>query len=158
MVNLSHWVNKEATVTYKNGQTDSYKVKRCPSNYLYYEVGNLPYTIDGIHLPNPDFDIIKIQPTMNKKAEQLKKQIKELQEQLDNIERSIPEGFGADKVYKFLYNCPDDGLDAIFWGKNTEEGEDYWLNVSLNRNKRTDDDTIQLQKWIIESYRKQLGK
>ena len=157
MVNLEHYVGQEVLVTLKNGHTDFYKVERYIGNLLYYMIGQLPYTIDGVYCPNPDFDIIKIEP-MNK-ITQLKKQIQELQAELKRLENEnkIPDGFDAERAYKFLSGDCDDGLDALFWGKNTQEGEKYWFDISVDNKNPTDKDVIQLQKWIIESYRKQLG-
>lgn len=158
MINLEHWVGQEVLVTYRNGKTGSYRVERS-SGGLYYKISKPKaiYTINGIYTPNPDFDIIKIEP-MNKIA-QLKKQIQELQAELEKLENEhkVPEGFDAERAYKFLNGNKDDGLDAIFWGKNTQEGEDYWMDISVEDKDPTDKDIIQLQKWIIESYKERLG-
>lgn len=157
MVNLENWVDQEVLVTYRNGTTGSYKVERATENRLYYRISGLLYTIAGIHPPVPDFDIIKIEP-MNRIAH-LKRQIQELQAELEKLENEhkVPEGFDAERAYKFLNGDKTDGLDAIYWDKNTQEGEDYWMDISVEDKDPTDKDIIQLQKWIIESYRKQLG-
>lgn len=157
MVNLEHWVGQEVLVTYRNGETGSYKVERATENHLYYRISDLFYTIDGIYTPNLDFDIIKIEP-MNKK-ERLKKQIQELQAELKELENAqrIPHGFDVEKAYKFLNGDENYGLNALSWGNNTQEGLYYWKNISTGDKNPTDKDIIQLQEWIIESYRKQLG-
>ena len=157
MINLEHWVGQEVLVTYRNGKTGSYKIERATENRLYYRISGLLYTIDGIHSPVPDFDIIKIEP-MNKIAH-LKRQVQELQAELEKLENEhkVPEGFGAERAYKFLNGDKTYGLDAIYWGKNTKEGEDYWMDISVKRKDLTDKDIIQLQKWIIESYKERLG-
>lgn len=157
MVNLEHWVGQEVLVTFRDGHTDSYKVERYNGNWLYYLVRQLPYTIDGIYTPNADFDIIKIQP-MNKK-EQLKQQIKALEAELKNLEEAekVPDGFKEERAYKFLNGYKEDGLDAVLWAHNTQEGQDYWREISVEDREPTDGDVIQLQKWIIESYRRKLG-
>ena len=157
MVNLEDWVGQEVLITFREGHTDSYKVERYNGNWLYYLVRQLPYTIDGIYTPNADFDIIKIQP-MNKK-EQLKQQIKALEAELKSLEAAdkVPEGFDEERAYEFLYGDKKNGLDASFWAHNTQEGEVYWLDISIYKRNPTDKDVIQLQKWIIESYRRKLG-
>ena len=157
MINLEHWVGQEVLVTYRNGKTGSYKVERAAENRLYYRISGLLYTIDGIHSPVPDFDIIKIEP-MNKIAH-LKRQVQELQAELEKLENEhkVPEGFGAERAYKFLNGDKTDGLDALSWGDNTQEGMYYWRNISTGDKDLTDKDIIQLQKWIIESYKERLG-
>lgn len=94
---------------------------------------------------------------MNKK-EQLKQQIKALEAELKNLEEAekVPEGFDEEKAYEFLVNGKLD-LAAYRWGQNTQEGEVYWALISERSQEPTYKDIIQLQRWIIESYRRKLG-
>lgn len=156
MVNLEDWVDQEVLVTYSNGATGSSKVTKLDQ---WYMVEDLTYNVAGNRHPawaTPN-DIIKIQP-MNKK-EQLKQQIKALEAELKNLEASdkVPEGFDEELAYEFLYGNGYGDLGASHWGPNTQEGKDYWFEISVRDREPTDKDIIQLQKWIIESYRRKLG-
>ena len=159
MVNLEYWVGQEVLVTYVNGHTGICKVGKSVRSSYPYSINGYTYTNKGVHYPGSPINIIKIQP-MNKK-EQLKQQIKALEAELKNLEEAekVPEGFNEERAYKFLYGN-DNGygeLDAIDWGDNTKEGREYWIEISVRNKKPSDKDVIQLQKWIIESYRRKLG-
>jgi len=168
MVNLEDWVGQEVLVTYEDGTQGVGKIIRnfniqTNFDYLFLYLDNRrgweSYTKDGFkwHSKCSSWNnIIKIQP-MNKK-EQLKQQIKALEAELKNLEAAdkVPEGFNEEKAYQFLVNGKID-LGAYRWGQNTQKGQKYWVDISIRNTEPTDKDVIQLQKWIIESYRGKLG-
>lgn len=101
-----------------------------------------------------------------KKYQELENKIKELQlevERLKKQESKLPKQFNRETAISLLEDPTDDKLDCAFQWADTPQGEDYWLELNddfqFGRNNQLPDSAIiQIQKWIILSYREQLGE
>lgn len=94
-INLSQFVNKEVTVTLRNGETHTGIITRYDDDYYNYRVGTFAYyTFDARYYPGEThrWDIIKIVETtpkqMNNK-QQLLQSIKDTEAQLNKLKEQL---------------------------------------------------------------------
>lgn len=105
-VDLSQYLDQEVWVTYENGDTATGWVTKNPHvdscSQLHYifrpsNKNRSSYTKDGFfwsdRIPN-SINIIKIKPIKMKKYEQLEKQIRELQAEVERLKKKEEEGEG----------------------------------------------------------------
>ena len=178
-VDLSQYLDQEVRVTYENGDKIIGKVKYYPVNKynkLNYSVRNKDnfggtYTRDGFYWtdqgPHP-LNIVKIEPITMKKYEQLEKQIRELQAEVERLKKKeeegeklkLPKDFSREKAIAFLEEPKEFRLCQAFDWESTAQGDDYWSKIgsSLYENPShsvPEEAIIAIQSWIIQSYKEQ---
>jgi len=95
--------------------------------------------------------------------EEHQKRVQKLQEQVELLkkeeqESKLPEGFNREEVINFLNNPNENELTESFCWDSTPQGLGYWYNISnTHSHEMPEEAIIQLQKWVIQSYRKQYG-
>jgi hypothetical protein len=104
-----------------------------------------------------------------KKSEQIKLQITQLEgelkvateaERAEELSHTLPKGFDRESLMSILDNPMDfDGalLYGTFHWDTTPQGIDFWQNerdsYRLDGKPLSDEAIIQIQKWVIMSYR-----
>ena len=120
------------------------------------------------------YDTVDNQPTNlpqrpMKKSEQIKLQITQLEgelkvateaERAEELSHTLPKGFDRESLMSILDNPMDfDGalLYGTFHWDTTPQGIDFWQNerdsYRLDGKPLSDEAIIQIQKWVIMSYR-----
>lgn len=104
-----------------------------------------------------------------KKYEKLEQQIKEIQEEIDRLkkeekEMKLPDKFCRNYAISFLENLNYRDLCNMFDWESSPEGSDYdywealYDNLASNPQYDVPQDTIlQIQGWVIESYKQEYG-
>lgn len=102
-----------------------------------------------------------------KKYQELENKIKQLQEEVERLKKEekdnqLPTNFNRENAIKLLEKPDDFLLDVSFLWTSTPQGEDYWLNLGDKLengliHKLPDEAVIQIQKWVIQSYKEQYG-
>jgi hypothetical protein len=103
-----------------------------------------------------------------KTSQELEQQIAELQKELEIVKEKeksefFPEGFKRDFALNLLNEPTGNDMDLAFQWESTPQGSTYWDNICDDLywrriTKLPDDAIIQIQQWVITSYRKQLGE
>jgi hypothetical protein len=105
-----------------------------------------------------------------KTSQELEQQIAELQKELEIVKEKeqeksefLPEGFKREGALNLLYDPKGIDMDHAFQWESTPQGSTYWEIICDDLywkkiTKLPDDAIIQIQQWVITSYRKQLGE
>jgi hypothetical protein len=101
-----------------------------------------------------------------KKYEQLENQIAELKKEVERLKNEekkeeekdkLPLNFGRKDVIGFL-NGKHNRLQTAFTWNSTPQGHEHWKYIYMGMNPLTNEDIIQLQKWVILSYQQEENK
>jgi hypothetical protein len=94
-----------------------------------------------------------------KNYEKLEQKIKELQDEVNRLKREekmnkIPNDFDRNNAIKYLNTRNQFALTDAFDWESTVKGYRYWEEVCGGEDL-CDEDIIQIQKWIIQSFIKE---
>jgi hypothetical protein len=99
-----------------------------------------------------------------KKYQELERQVEEIQKEIERLkkeeENGLPDKFNRAMAIKFLKNWDIGYLNVAFEWKGTPQGDTYWgevYNQLVDSGNLDDQNIIQIQEWIIQSYQKQYG-
>lgn len=104
---------------------------------------------------NPNLDELQRQEAdLKRKLQETQAKLEEVQAQIKQAERDrLPLNFNREFALRFLANPTDThSLDWAFSWSSTPQGHGYWLNISDHPSRLSQDDIIQIQTWIIQSF------
>ena len=95
-----------------------------------------------------------------KKYEQREQQIADLQKEVDRLkkeeeENKLPKSFARERAIAYLKNGDSEDLRTAFEWHYSPQGSMYWYKVYRRFEDLTDQDIIQIQKWIILSFQQE---
>lgn len=99
-----------------------------------------------------------------KKYEELEARIQELQAEVEKLkkaekeEEKLPRDFNRLYAIRYLETKYGDYLSGAFRFSSTSEGREYWNKIADKNISIQPKDVIQIQEWIILSYRLEFGE
>lgn len=96
-----------------------------------------------------------------KKYQELQKEVERLKKEEEA--NKLPENFMREYAIEFLTNFDPNDLNPAFTWDRTPQGGDYWCHIfdclcENNKNYKVPQEAIvQIQSWVIESYKQQYG-
>ena len=177
-IDLSNYLDKEVTITFRDGYKYTGVIEKSVlDNRRPYTIFSRLYYKNGKRYDDAsslDDDIIHIELTQKPmtKYEQLQTEIKELKAlrekedaKIKELEKEIeslkeeekkdklPGKFNREFAIKYLETQRGYYLKTSFEWRTAPKGYLYWDAICSGESPLTDEDIIQIQKWIIMSYR-----
>ena len=170
-IDLSQFVGKKVDVVLRSGKIlYSVTVSFYNSSLFPYEIDGETYKKDGhwehtIYLGSvlpAEEDIVKIKLSTMKKYEQIENQIAGLQKEVERLKNEekkekLPECFNRKYTIAVL-NGNLSSLGHAFRWSSTPQGLMHWERIQSGLEVLTNEDIIQLQKWVILSYQQEENK
>lgn len=97
-----------------------------------------------------------------KNYEKLELKIKELQAEVDRLKEEEkwakpPKGFNRSRSIRFLEEGDGGDLHFAFSWSYAPEGARHWKNIADGVSSPTVADILQIQRWVIQSYKEEYG-